>query len=40
VVLIHQGTLRWQGDLEDLKAGHAGAGLRDIFLELTDESPA
>ncbi|PID79072.1 ABC transporter [bacterium DOLZORAL124_64_63] len=40
VVLIHQGTLRWQGDLVDLKAGHAGAGLRDIFLELTEEDPA
>jgi ABC-2 type transport system ATP-binding protein len=36
VVLIHQGKLRYDGPLADLRASHAGAGLRDIFLELTD----
>ncbi len=37
VVLIHQGQLRWQGPLADLQANHKGAGLRDIFLELTED---
>ena len=36
VLLIHEGKLRWQGPLSDLRDQHHGAGLRDIFLELTD----
>ncbi|MBK6734212.1 MAG: ABC transporter ATP-binding protein [bacterium] len=35
VLLVHQGRLRWDGSLGDLRATHEGAGLRDIFLELT-----
>lgn len=37
VLLIHRGKLRFAGELADLQAAHAGAGLRDIFLELTAE---
>lgn len=37
VLVIHQGKLRWDGALADLRAGHEGAGLRDIFLELTGD---
>ena len=36
VVLIHAGRLKYQGGMTDLRAAHAGAGLRDIFLELTE----
>ncbi|MEN8006867.1 MAG: ABC transporter ATP-binding protein [Candidatus Krumholzibacteriota bacterium] len=36
VILIHEGCLRYEGPLSDLRDSHAGAGLRDIFLELTD----
>jgi ABC-2 type transport system ATP-binding protein len=36
VVLIHQGGLRYEGTLDQLRHSHEGAGLRDIFLELTD----
>ena len=39
VLLIHKGRLRWEGQLQDLQAAHAGAGLRDIFLELTADGP-
>ncbi len=38
VVLIHQGRLRYAGPLADLRQSHAGAGLRDIFLELTEDA--
>ncbi len=38
VVLIHEGKLRYSGSLKDLRDGHEGAALRDIFLEMT-ESP-
>jgi len=38
VILIHEGKLRYEGSLENLKADHAGAGLRDIFLEMTESS--
>ena len=38
VVLIHAGRLRWQGPLDELRDAHAGAGLRDIFLELTESA--
>ncbi len=37
VVLLHQGRLRYQGPLTELRAGHGGSGLRDIFLELTED---
>lgn len=37
VVLIHQGSLKWHGPLNELRAAHQGAGLRDIFLELTED---
>ena len=37
VVLIHRGRLRYEGPLGELRASHAGAGLRDIFLELTGD---
>ncbi len=37
VVLIHGGALRWHGQLADLKQDYQGAGLRDIFLQLTEE---
>ena len=37
VVLIHEGRLRHAGPLADLQQDHAGAGLRDIFLELTGD---
>jgi len=36
VVLIHQGKLLWNGPLNDLQAAHQGAGLSDIFLQLTE----
>ena len=35
VVLIHEGRLRYEGTLSDLRESHEGAGLRDIFLDLT-----
>jgi len=38
VILIHEGKLRYSGGLTELQASHEGAGLRDIFLEMT-ESP-
>lgn len=38
VILIHKGALRWQGALTDMKAAHKGAGLRDIFLQLTEDN--
>lgn len=37
VVLIHEGRLRYEGSLADLRETHEGAGLRDIFLQLTEE---
>jgi len=37
VVLIHRGRLRYEGPLGELRASHAGARLRDIFLELTGD---
>ncbi|MCP4290417.1 MAG: ABC transporter ATP-binding protein [bacterium] len=37
VVLIHQGKLRFAGPMTDLQASHEGVGLRDIFLELTED---
>jgi ABC-2 type transport system ATP-binding protein len=37
VVLIHEGRLKFQGGMADLRAAHAGAGLRDIFLALTED---
>ncbi len=40
VVLIHKGCLRWHGPLDELRAAHQGAGLRDIFLQLTEETGA
>lgn len=40
VVLIHEGKLRWQGGLADLRTSHEGSGLRDIFLELTEATEA
>ncbi len=39
VLLVHQGRLRWDGTLAELRARHEGAGLRDIFLELTSGGP-
>ena len=35
--LIHEGRLRYEGSLDQLQGAHAGAGLRDIFLELTGD---
>lgn len=40
VVLIHRGGLRYAGTLDELRRSHQGAGLRDIFLELTDGQEA
>ena len=37
VVLIHEGSLRYEGALGDLRESHEGAGLRDIFLEMTGD---
>jgi len=37
VLLIDRGRLRWEGPLAELRATHEGAGLRDIYLELTDD---
>jgi len=38
VVLIHEGQLRYEGTLDALQGDHAGAGLRDIFLDLTGDA--
>ena len=38
VVLIHEGRLRYEGSLAELRHSHEGAGLRDIFLQLTGDT--
>lgn len=37
LVLLHRGALTWDGPLADLKARHGGAGLRDVFLAMTED---
>lgn len=36
LVLIHEGRLLREGPLADLRNEHGGAGLRDVFLAMTD----
>lgn len=38
VILIHEGKLRYDGSLDALRIDHDGAGLRDIFLEMTEST--
>ena len=38
-VIINEGTLAAKGSLEELRAGFGGAGLEEIFLQLTARPP-
>ena len=40
VVILHRGRLVAEGNLAELRGGHAGATLEDVFLELTREADA
>jgi len=37
LVLLHRGVLAWDGPLAELRARHGGAGLRDVFLAMTED---
>lgn len=38
-VIINEGRLAAKGSLEELRAGFGGAGLEEIFLQLTARPP-